>query len=116
MVHDRIVVGIKDSSLSEQLQLDANLTLDSAMKRVRQQEAVHKTQQVQKGKESTLTETSLDDVRKSKPKTPNKQLKSGSKYSHYSNKTRSFSRNKSSPHQCTRCGKEPHPRDMQLPG
>ena len=111
MVRDRIVVGIKDSSLSEQLQLNANLTLDSAMKRVRQREAVHETQQVLKGKESTSAETSLDDVRKSKPKTPNKQLRSGSKYLHYSNKTRSSSRNKSSPHQCTRCGKEPHPRD-----
>ena len=32
MVRDRTVMGIKDSSLSEQLQLDANLTLDSAMK------------------------------------------------------------------------------------
>ena len=45
MVRDRIVVGIKDSSLSEQLQRDANLTLDSALK--------HETQQVLKGKEST---------------------------------------------------------------
>ena len=32
MDHDLIVVAIKDSSLSKQLQLDANLTLDSAMK------------------------------------------------------------------------------------
>ena len=60
-------MGIKDSSLSEQLQLDAILTSDSAMKRVRQREAVHETQQVLKGKESTSAETSLGDVRKSKP-------------------------------------------------
>ena len=36
MIRDRIVVGIRDQSLSERLQLDARLTLESAKMLVRQ--------------------------------------------------------------------------------
>ena len=41
MLRDRIVVGIRDFSLSEHLQMDTNLTLDKAIRAVRQKEAVH---------------------------------------------------------------------------
>ena len=41
MIRDRIVVGIRDSSLSERLQLNPTLTLDKAKQTVRQSEAVH---------------------------------------------------------------------------
>ena len=40
MIRDRIVVGIRSSSLSEKLQLDAELTLARAVTQVRQAEAV----------------------------------------------------------------------------
>ena len=40
MICDRLVVGIRDRTLSEKLQLDAGLTLESAKKKIRQQEAV----------------------------------------------------------------------------
>ena len=40
MIRDRIVVGIKDSSLSERMQLDDALTLEKATKTVRQSETV----------------------------------------------------------------------------
>ena len=46
MIRDRIVVGIRDEAMSQKLQLDADLTLESAKKMVRQREAV-KEQQVQ---------------------------------------------------------------------
>ena len=42
MVRDRIVVGIRNSALSEKLQLDPDLTLQSAITQVRQAEAVKK--------------------------------------------------------------------------
>ena len=42
MLRDRLVVGIKDMSLSEKLQTDAELTLDKAKRAVRQKEAVKK--------------------------------------------------------------------------
>ena len=40
MIRDRLVVGIRDKSLSERLQMEANLMLDKAKKLVRQWEAV----------------------------------------------------------------------------
>ena len=40
LIRDRLVVGIRDTALSERLQTDADLTLDKAMKAVRQREAI----------------------------------------------------------------------------
>ena len=46
MIRDRLVVGLQDASLSEKLQLDPDLTLDKAVYKVRQNEAVKKQQKV----------------------------------------------------------------------
>ena len=45
MIRDCIVVGIRDSTLFERLQLDPELTIDKAKKLVRQREAAHEQQQ-----------------------------------------------------------------------
>ena len=44
MVRDRIVVGLKDKSLSEKLQLEAELTLENAINQARQRELVRQQQ------------------------------------------------------------------------
>ena len=44
MIRDRIVVGIKDTVLSERMQLDDDLTLEKASKMVRQSEQVKQEQ------------------------------------------------------------------------
>ena len=49
MICDRIVVGIRDKALSERLQLDAKLILESAKTSIRQGEAVHEQKQLLKG-------------------------------------------------------------------
>ena len=46
MIRDCLVVGIRDTALSERLQLDCNLTLEKATKAIRQKEAVHEQQSV----------------------------------------------------------------------
>ena len=46
MIRDRLVVGPRDAKLSEQLQLDAELTLEKAVIKVRQSESVKKQQDV----------------------------------------------------------------------
>ena len=51
MIRDRLVVGIRDITLSEQLQTNAELTLDKAKKIIRQREAVHQQQCLLKGRE-----------------------------------------------------------------
>ena len=39
-MRDRIVVGIRDSELSEKLQMESNLTLEKAVAMVRQSDSV----------------------------------------------------------------------------
>nr|XP_054591370.1 uncharacterized protein LOC129155169 [Nothobranchius furzeri] len=49
MIRDCIVVGIRDSRLSERLQLDPHLTLAKTITQVRQQEEIKKQQQLLRG-------------------------------------------------------------------
>ena len=63
MIRDRIVVGIRDKALSERLQLDPDLTLESAKRRVRQREAVHEQQTVSQKPITIKGEKSLDAVK-----------------------------------------------------
>lgn len=53
MIRDRIVVGIRNNGLSERLQLDPRLTLESAIAQVRQSEAVKQQQPLLRGKPDT---------------------------------------------------------------
>ena len=48
MIRDRLVVGIQDAALSQQLQLDPELTLEKAKMRIRQREAVGQQQKAVK--------------------------------------------------------------------
>ena len=59
LIRDRIVVGIKDSELSEKLQMEATLTLEQAVTSARQSEAVKKQQKVVRGDQETPS-TSVD--------------------------------------------------------
>lgn len=56
MISDRLVVGIRDTALSEKLQMDPKLTLESAKKAIRQREAVHEQQQTLKGDAKATTD------------------------------------------------------------
>ncbi|KAL6459873.1 hypothetical protein MHYP_G00316320 [Metynnis hypsauchen] len=49
LIHDRIVVGIRDVTLSEKLQMDAKLTLTTAVQRVKQSETVKQQQGLLRG-------------------------------------------------------------------
>ena len=49
MIQDRIVVGIRDAALSDKLQLDAELTLTTAIVKVCQAEEVKKQQPLLRG-------------------------------------------------------------------
>ena len=46
MIHDCIVVGLTDASLAKKLQLDPELTLETAITKARQLEMVKKQQAV----------------------------------------------------------------------
>ena len=69
MIRDRIVVGIRDSGLSLQLQMDANLTLKKAMDMVRQNEAAKREQSLMRNLSSPKAPVDFMKTRKTfKPK------------------------------------------------
>ncbi|XP_049273548.1 uncharacterized protein LOC125759175 [Rhipicephalus sanguineus] len=67
MTRDRFVVGLRDAKLSETLQMDADLTLASAVVKARLKETVHEQQhQLRNNASSSVTtmETDVDAVEK----------------------------------------------------
>lgn len=88
MIRDRIVVGLTDATLAERLQLDPDLTLETAITKARQSEEVKKQQSVVRGDTPRI-----DAVRNKKTqKRP--------------------ATNKQEP--CTRCGKTPFTQDRNV--
>ena len=56
MIRDRIVVGFKDATLAEKLQLDSDLTLEKAITRARQSESVKKNKHAIRSQFREVTE------------------------------------------------------------
>ena len=65
MIRDRLVVGIRNAPLSEHLQLDPKLTLETVKKMVRQREAVEEQQHILKRVESKMG-ASLEEMQPSR--------------------------------------------------
>ncbi|UYV60392.1 SLC38A11 [Cordylochernes scorpioides] len=92
LIRDRIVVGVRDKALSERMQLDSELTLEKAVKLVRQQEAVRQ-QQVDLQRPSTSQK--VNQVKFNSKKQSPKQQQQPSRKKEKSAKTRS---------RCPKCG------------
>ncbi|UYV76881.1 LAMA2 [Cordylochernes scorpioides] len=92
LIRDRIVVGVRDKALSERMQLDSELTLEKAVKMVRQQEAVRQ-QQVDLQRPSTSQK--VDQVKFNSKKQSPKQQQQPSRKKEKSAKTRL---------RCPKCG------------
>ena len=97
MIRDRLVVGIRDTGLSQQLQLSAELTLEKAKTKVHQREAVGEQQ-----KELQSPETSLGEVRPKRPSN-RKSTRNRGKERNGRCKSNALPATVS----CSRCGKEP---------
>ena len=117
MIRDRLVVGIRDSSLSEKLQLDPALTLETAKKAIRQREAVHEQQKVLKGNDRTTGDCNLDAMQHRQQRTHRNRGQQRDhmrdSHSHADQRrvlnTRSGT-NMRSGEKCGRCGGNRHPR------
>ena len=96
MIRDRLVVGIRDATLSQQLQLDAELTLEKAKTKVRQREAVGEQQRLLNvpGGGSSADMEHLQSQRRSTP----------------TNRRQGRGHRKEGA--CTRCGRKAHPREQ----
>ena len=93
MIRDRIVVGIRDKALSEQMQLDPKLTLETAKTLTRLREAVHEQQQILRGSTKKVL---VENIR---------QPSNGGARNHSQPRTGTQESLK-----CSHCGKAPHPR------
>ena len=102
LIRDRIVVGIKDSKLSEKLQMEPDLTLELAVTLARQSESVKKQQAVVRG---TMTAVPVEAV---STRSCNRA---------WSQKPQTSTTNGAPPgnHKCTRCGKSPPHKRAQCP-
>ncbi|UYV61036.1 K02A2.6-like, partial [Cordylochernes scorpioides] len=92
LIRDRIVVGVRDEALSERMQLDSELTLEKAVKMIRQQEAVRQ-QQVDLQRPSTSQK--VNQVKFNSKKQSPKQQQQPSRKKEKSAKIRS---------RCPKCG------------
>ena len=100
LIRDWLVVGIRDESLSEHLQIESKLTLEQAKKFIRQREAIHQQQSILKGgndKQSEALELMYVNRTPGKRNTtqqmPRPAIPMQAKY-------------------CRRCGKPSHPRQV----
>ncbi|XP_070381391.1 uncharacterized protein [Dermacentor albipictus] len=73
LIRDRFVVGLRDHLLSEELQMDPNLTLSTALAKARTSETVKKQQAELKEHEGTIPEACVAAVKPEK--TPGKSKK-----------------------------------------
>ena len=74
MIRDRVVVGLRNAQLAEKLQLDPDLTVESATAKARQSEAVKRQQPVVRGANTTTdqmnTDVPIDAIRKHTTRQP----------------------------------------------
>ena len=111
MIRDRLVVGIRDDSLSERLQMDPNLTLETAKKTIRQREAIHEQQRILSGSHDA---PNLEEVRSSGDRRRHHDHRRSQQHRGnrgYNAASAGNSRQKQESRQCSRCGKEQHARD-----
>ena len=73
MVRDRIVVGLKDKSFSEKLQLEAELTLENAINQARQRELVRQQQGITR--QEGFNASNVDKIKSFRPKPEYKHTK-----------------------------------------
>ena len=113
MLRDRLVVGIRDISLSERLQMDSELTLEKAMKMVRQKEAVHEHNSQLQGNLETKDSGDLSLLKHQSASSPRQGTQSHRRVPG-TKKTKSKKATQAAA-QCTRCGKIAHTRGEQCP-
>ena len=114
LIRDRLVVGIRDTALSQRLQMDSTLTLESAKKSIRQKEAVHKQQQALKGGDKATNASGLDTIRPERQTNPRIRGHRSERRDHPRDTqtgTKQQPRNPQTGGKCSRCGRERHPRE-----
>ena len=108
MIRDRLVVGIRDATLSQQLQLDAELTLERAKTKIRQREAVGEQQK--ELKTSGGNSADLEHFHSQRRSMPINRRQRRPMHSRGDRNGQAKDTPASKP--CTRCGRKAHPREQ----
>ncbi|KAK0132392.1 hypothetical protein N1851_032733 [Merluccius polli] len=108
LIRDRIVVGLQDKGLSERMQLDADLTLDKAIRMARQSEEVKRQQFSLRG--DTRSEAMFKSNFKSAKNKP--QYADSQKQKPHSTQ---YSKDKGAQSQCQNCGNSPFHQKSDCP-
>ena len=115
LIRDRLVVGLRNVSLSEKLQLDRDLTLETAITKTRQYEEVRRQQSDLRGENGSASQCSNVDAVHAKsyrkPKFPFKPQPQAQTPSSY--KANAWPQ--PGPKACYRCGKMPLHRQSECP-
>ena len=107
MLRDRLVVGIKDKTMSQKLQTKADLTLESAKKEILQKEAMQQQQQeLEDGANAAKRGTSLEEVT-GKYKPPQRYRRKGG-HNHKPPPHKGGASVPKTTQACMRCGKPYH--------
>ena len=109
MLRDCLVVGIRDLALSERLQMDSQLTLEKAMKMVRQQEAVHQHNSQLQSNPETKDSGDLSFLKYKGANNPQQ----GKRFQRKETKFKKTASEATA--RCTRCGKGSHTRGKTMP-
>lgn len=110
LIRDRLVVGLRDTSLAERLQMDKDLTLEKAVNQARQSEVIKRQQTDIRGENNT--ELDAVSVKYRKQQHPKQQ------YPKYKSPTQpKFTTKSKTPNEksCYRCGKTPAHAKVQCP-
>ena len=103
LIRDRIVVGIRNQALSEQLQSDPELTLEKAKTLICQREAIHDQQQFLKpSSDASASVAAVKSTQKYTGRRPNQR----------NSNTQRPQQTTAGPKKCSRCGKSPHSREV----
>ena len=100
MIRDGLVIGIRDRTLSDRLQMEPDLTLEKAKKLIRQREAVKEQGAALKGQEESL----LEEVHSRRARGGRRQFTNRKPPPQSQGGAR-----RQSGRTCRRCGKDPHP-------
>ena len=108
MIRDRIVVGIRNTALSERMQGEATLTLEKAKTMARQKEAIAEQNSQLRGDGSKQSPIVLGQVKGNKPQT--RRVRSDKPTS-----DKGAARSTPGKPQCTRCGRSKHQKGDRCP-
>lgn len=106
LIRDRLVVGLQDKGLSERMQLDADLTLEKAIRMARQSEEVKRQQSCLRGDTSSEASDAKSVDRVFKSKTAKNKPHYANSQTNKSHSTQ-HSNERGAHSQCQKCGSSP---------